>query len=164
MVLLCGGLSLVIWLAIQPRHLVGEVAIAVANYTNGIATFTITNLNSFSIEFMVQLERKATNGWPDYFKNGILPHSPPSTPEGVSSRGTPVLKPLRTFTFSLPIETENPPSPWRLSAVFSKEWNSLNDLKQHTGEFLDRLNMPAVSGWFLQEPDSVLTEGPEMQQ
>jgi hypothetical protein len=154
---------LVTCLTVALHRTKGPIAIICNSYTNGIATFTLTNLNSFPIEFMVHIERKTGNSWPDYTGHG-LPHEPPNGHFELSSRYLPVVRPKQSLFFSVNVKPEVPHSPWRLTVFYNREWDRLDDITEEASQYLEDHNMPSAADWLWAGSGWSLASGPETQQ
>lgn len=143
----------------------GSVAIGFRSYKDGVASFTLTNLNSFPIQYMIAVERKTTDGWPDYTGH-VLPHMRPVPPENyeLGPHMFPVVRPLHSSVFSIPVKYEVPARHWRVSVAYVREFDKLDGLTEQACDFCDDHNMPWLDRLLWVGGGWSLASGSEMQQ
>ena len=135
------------------------LGLGLQNYTNAWAIFTVTNLTGYQIHYLLTVERKITNDWPNY--RGRIPN--------MIDPQTGVLAPKQVSTLTVPVMVYAPPYPWRLS-VFCWRHNTTsipnpNTIRSRAAFWLLRIHQAKLAQKVLfDKVEIVQVSGPQMEQ
>ena len=113
-------------------HVHPPVGLGIQRYPNAVAVVSVTNLTGASLDYLVKLERRDINGWPNY--RGYPPDYAPVRN----------LRPGESTNLSMLVMTYSPGCPLRVS-VFCYCKRSTGGLNSMVGDLLLRLHMPELA-------------------
>ena len=111
-------LALTVWRVSSPEpRPPGKLTIGFDGFMNyqgdRVGVFDLTNHYDVTVHFLVAIERKTTNGWPNY-ASGVFPHSAPTRIEQDSK-----IEPGETYRLLAVVPTEQDYSEWRVSVAYA---------------------------------------------
>ena len=137
----------------------GMIGLGLQSYTNACAIFTVTNLGDSQIDYVLTVERKITNDWPNY--QGRVPH--------IMNSQSGILAPKQVSTGTVPVMVYAPPYPWRLSVFCWRHQTTpnpnRNTMRFRAGLWLLRVHQPKLAQKFLFDKAAIAqVVGPQMEQ
>jgi len=104
-----GLLAALCWIALHAQSK-GPIAFGLQSYTNHSALVGITNRGVRQFSYVVLVERKIGNKWPEGLKPGTI----------IPDHQFGSLAPGQFTNLTIPVMVYAPPYPWRVSAFFNR--------------------------------------------
>ncbi len=131
------------------------IGLGVQSYTNACASITLTNFGRFKLDYVLKVERKTADAWPEYPQG--IPLGPVSGPMGTLSPG-------EISTLTVPVMVYAPSCPWRVSLFCYRNPVPPGTARFKAGVWLMRWHMPGLARRVLGGSKAVRVSGPQMEQ
>jgi len=125
---------------------------------NRVGVFDLTNHHGVTVHFLVAIERKLTNGWPNY-ASGIFPHAPPTRIEQDS-----MIEPGGTYRLLAIVPTEQDYTAWRVSVGYVPvgPLGKIGSARQKASEVLYDAGLPSLAEQVRPQMPAFFVHGPEI--
>jgi hypothetical protein len=156
-------LALTVWRASSPEpRPLGKLTIGFDGFMNyqgnRVGVVDLTNHYGVTVHFLVAIERKTTNGWPNYAW-GIFPHSPPTRIEQDSE-----IEAGGTYRLLAIVPAEQDYSAWRVSVgyVLVKPLGKISSVRQKASTVADDAGLPWLAEQVRPRMPVFFVNGPEI--